>query len=724
MQPATLLTLTLILGLAVLDSAAAGTARPESAAAPPPAACTLPAGPLPARTRTVFVLDTSGSMRGIGDGQADIFGRVRTELNRYVRATRPDRVELLTFDAGLRTRRGFDRPAGTAQWNAALQDLRADGNNTYLYRSLRAALAPLTGAGQYVTTVFVLTDGIDNDDARASTAAQALAAFGGRGPFDRLHYVALGTGIPADARQALLASTYADGLTVPLGQMPRLDGPGLGGGLLRVEDAALRVPLADGTPVALASPDARTLRLAENVVTNGQVRLQQTGRVPYGAAAALCAQQQAVTGSVAARPQRLLLRLKLQSPVTLLNPGADRALARGEDTVLRYRAAPGVAVDGGLTVGGLPAGLGAAVSRLPGAREFSVRLTNRSLTPGQTVTPLLRLPGNMEVSLPAVQGRAGGRTPYAATAATRAAQRASRAAPAPQSVPPRQEPAERREAPGGGLGWWGLALLAVVGGVTAAFAWARTRRGRAAGAGAGAGMRARRSGRRWPLRWPAGKAGPRQRPTLRPALIPRDEPPAVEGIEYGAGRVLSLVAAGGEVTPVPIPLGGPFDLGQLARVPHLSGLRAEQHRDGLKILRVPADLEVSQGARLVEAGDVVRPGALLGVAVARAGRAPRPPLGTLAGLGLPLTLRRDAANVRAAGPYGQHTVTLPAGLSDLGAVFGAPALSGLKVTLSGPNVLLVEVPSGLRLRRSGETAPLQPGSYLPDLTLIDLPAEG
>lgn len=237
-------------------------------------------------------------------------------------------------------------------------------------------------------------------------------------------------------------------------------------------------------------------------------------------------------------------------------------------------------------------------------------------------------------------------------------------------------------------------------------------------------MRARRSGRRWPLRWPAGKAGPRQRPTLRPALIPRDEPPAVEGIEYGAGRVLSLVAAGGEVTPVPIPLGGPFDLGQLARVPHLSGLRAEQHRDGLKILRVPADLEVSQGARLVEAGDVVRPGALLGVAVARAGRAPRPPLGTLAGLGLPLTLRRDAANVRAAGPYGQHTVTLPAGLSDLGAVFGAPALSGLKVTLSGPNVLLVEVPSGLRLRRSGETAPLQPGSYLPDLTLIDLPAEG
>ncbi|CAM3873405.1 hypothetical protein DEFR109230_15470 [Deinococcus frigens] len=211
----------------------------------------------------------------------------------------------------------------------------------------------------------------------------------------------------------------------------------------------------------------------------------------------------------------------------------------------------------------------------------------------------------------------------------------------------------------------------------------------------------------------------------------RVEPPAVEGIEYSGGRLLSLVAAGGEVTPVPIPLGGPFDLGQLARVPHLSGLRAEQHRDGLRILRVPADLEVSQGARLIVAGDVVRPGTLLGVAVGRAGRAPQPALGTLAGLGQPLTLHheavhhetlhQDAASVRAAGPYGQHTVTLPPGPSDLGMVFGAPALEGLRVTVSSPRILLVEVPNGLRLRRSGESAPLQPGSYLPGLTLVDLP---
>ncbi|GGO32386.1 vWA domain-containing protein [Deinococcus humi] len=702
MQSAILRTLTLSLSLAVLDTAA-GATPPKPSPAQAPATCVLPAGPLPTRTRAVFVLDTSGSMRGIGDGQANIFDGVRTELNRYVRTTRPDRVELLTFDAGLRTRKGFDRPAGTVQWNSALQALSADGNNTYLYRSLRAALEPLTGSAQYVTTVFVLTDGIDNDDVRPFTAAQALAAFGTRGPFDRLHYVALGTRIPADARQALIDSDYADGLTVPLGQVPQLDGPGLGTGLLRVNsEGALLVPLADGTRVALATPDARTLQLAENVVTNGQVQLRQSGDVPYGSAAALCAPATAAApGSVAPRPQRLLLRLKLQSPVTLLNPGADRALAWGEQTVLRYRAIPGLKLDD-LKVDGLPPGLGAVVSHLPGAREFSIHFTNRSLDPGQTVTPLLALSGGAEeVMLPAVQGRAGGRTPYAAVpvrllpAETEAA----------KAQPTRAAPAGRGATSGGVSAWpWALGLALAAGAVILAWLVVRRKRtGKVPGAG-----------RQRPRRGAAGGA------RLRPPP-PHDEPPAVEGIEYGVGRVLSLVAAGGEVTPVPIPLGGPFDLGQLARVPHLSGLRAEQHRDGLKILRVPVDLEVSQGARLVEAGDVVRPGALLGVAVARAGRAPHLPLGALAGLGLPLTLRHDAANVRAAGPYGQHTVTLPAGQSDLGAAFGAPVLGGLKVTLSGPNVLLVEVPIGLRLRRSGETAPLQPGSYLPDLTLVDLP---
>ncbi|WP_188971227.1 vWA domain-containing protein [Deinococcus aerolatus] len=710
MQPATVLTLTLGLSAAAFSPAAA---TAPSSPVPPPAACALPDGPLPTRTRAVFVLDTSGSMRGLGDGRADIFERVKAELNRYVRQTRPDRVELLTFDAGLRTRQGFDRPAGTAGWNAALGALKADGNNTYLYRSLRAALEPLRDGAQYASTVFVLTDGIDNDGLRPFTAAQALAAFTGRGPFDRLHYLALGTQIPADARQALQASDYADGLTLPLNRVPALDGPGLGSGLLRVNGlGAVAVPLAEGTRVEVSAQDRRWgLRPEPAVVTGGTVTLRARGDLPHGAAALLCASGPGTpaAGSVGTRPQRVLLRLNTQSPLTLLNPGADTALRRGEDAVLRYRAARGVSLRG-LRVTGLPAGLSAQISGLPGAREFAVRITNRFLPPSQTVRPQLALPGNTQMALPAIQGRKGGRAPYAVVSASGRGGTATVTTPKPPQQN-RPQGAGGRDTPGAALGWLaGLGVLALAG----LAAWLLARRGRAGRRPGG------RSGAA-PTRW-SGPAGPlrRRRPTLqRP--VAHAEPPAVEGIEYSGGRVLSLVTSGGDVTGVPIPLGGLFDLGQLARVPHLSGLRAEQHRDGLQILRIPADLEVSQGTRLVRAGDVVRPGTLLGVAVGRVGRAPQPPLGSLAGLGLPLTLRHDAASVRAAGPYGQHTVILPAGPSDLGTAFRAPALDGLKVTLSGSNLLLVATPPSLRLRRSGETAPLQPGSYLPDLTLVDLP---
>ncbi|MFC6662230.1 vWA domain-containing protein [Deinococcus multiflagellatus] len=180
----------------------------------------------------MFVLDTSGSMRGIGDGQADIFERVKASIGAYVRGQRPDRVELLTFDSGLRSRRSFTQPAGTAAWNTALANLKADGKNTYLYRSLQGALAPLSAAGGDVTQVFVLTDGIDNDTREAGrtvTPEAALAAFRDRGPLDRLTYVALGTDIPPEAQAALQRSTYASGLTVPVGQVPDLTGAGLEG---------------------------------------------------------------------------------------------------------------------------------------------------------------------------------------------------------------------------------------------------------------------------------------------------------------------------------------------------------------------------------------------------------------------------------------------------------------------------------------------------------------
>ncbi|THF85824.1 VWA domain-containing protein [Deinococcus sp. KSM4-11] len=638
--------------------------------------CTLPVGPLPTRTRAVFVLDTSGSMRGLGDGKANIFGRVTAAINTYVRATRPDHVELLTFDSGVRSRQDFGAPAGTARWNAALAALHADGTNTHLYRSLHAALSPLGAEGTYLTTVFVLTDGIDNDPQQAFTPEQALAAFGGRGPLDRLHYVALGTDIPPAARRALIASTYADGQTMPVNTVPDLIRIGHGGGLITVTDAAhVRVPFADTQTLSVGTdPSSRRVQLGFPAAQAGLVGLTVPGALPYGAPALLCAAPVALNGAVAPRPVRVLVRLNLPGALGLhlLNPGADRRLAAGEDVVLRYHAPGGLHLDG-LKLLDLPAGLRGEIEHQPDSRDVAVKLTNTGLTAGTTARPMLLLPGGMAMTLPTVQGDAGGRVPDALPTAT------LHRTTAPLPSLPRW------------LAWLLLGVLVLAGGFAA-------------------------------LRWRRRSASrPRAKTGVSPAPVAFADVPSVEGIEYSEDRLLALVGVNGDVTGVSTPLDGPFDVGHLARVPHLSGLRFEQHRHGLRSVQIPDDLEVSQGARLLRSGDIVRPGTLLGVAVARPARAPTVPLGSLSGLGLPLTLRAQGHTLHAAGPYGEHAVTLHPGITDLGDALEAPAVRGLRLAVTGSSVLLAELPASLGLRRPGEAESITPGTALSSLLTLDLP---
>lgn len=69
--------------------------------------------PLPDRYHYVFVLDTSGSMMGLGDGKGRvIFPRVKMELKRFAEQLPPDsRVTIQPFDAGPGPSRTFVLPA-------------------------------------------------------------------------------------------------------------------------------------------------------------------------------------------------------------------------------------------------------------------------------------------------------------------------------------------------------------------------------------------------------------------------------------------------------------------------------------------------------------------------------------------------------------------------------------------------------------------------------------
>ncbi|WP_050920679.1 vWA domain-containing protein [Deinococcus gobiensis] len=718
--------------------------------------CALPTGPLPTRTRAVFVLDTSGSMRGIGDGQADIFGQVKASVSAYVAAAQPDRVDLVTFDGGLRTRRGYALPTDADTFARDLAALRANGSNTYLYRSLRDALSPLAGGGRYLTDVFLLTDGIDNNPRRRVSAGQALAAFRGRGPLDRLTYIALGTEIPAEAATALARSGYARGLSLPVGTVPDLTRVRGTVPATVTDPARVPAPYPDGTPLRLVGAEGGAVpTLAQAQASGGLTRLQVRGEVPQGTAALLCAESGAGTGGggdtataaagtsadplAALPPQRVLLTLNLppqaaapqgwlawvrgllgrqdggqavqggsavqvaaSTPATpgwqWLNPGADRVLGPGEDTVLRYRAAPGTDLRGARLelpgdAGGAAADLTAALEAQPGASEFAVRLRRTgSGGAGQEVAARLILASGETLVLPGVTA---GPLASAGQTVTLSPVGSAPTAGAPSGTGPTAAPAAR-PAPRW-AGWvLGVALLL---GLLAALALLRRRR---AGAGGGGGAA------------PRGAAAP-------PHAFVAGTVPTVEGLTYKEDRTLALVMAGGELSSVPTPLGGPFDIGLLSRVPHLSGVRAEQHRDGLRLLHVPEDLDIRRGGRLLRSGDVVVPGTLLGVAMADASRAPHPPLGSLVGLGLPLSLRAEGVNVQVAGPYATHALSLPTGITDLGEAFGSPALRGLKVSVTAGRILLADLPPDLTLSRAGDPQPLRPGTYLPAQTDLGLP---
>lgn len=739
-----------------------------SPSVPAPAACALPPGTLPTQTRAVFVLDTSGSMRGIGDGKANIFGKVKERIGEYVAGTQPNRVDLITFDSGVRAQKGFDLPAQAAALRTYLAGLEADGNNTHLYRSLSAALRPLTAGDRYLTSVFVLTDGIDNDPQPEYSADRALAAFEGRGALDTLNYLALGSSIPPSAQSALRASDYASGITLPPGEVPNLADLTGGIRMATVIDAArVPAPFPDGTPLTLAAQESG-VSLAGPTAQAGSAALRVPRRVTDGSAALLCAPAPGTPGVIGPRPQRVLLKLRLGadpasvrargeyvapggegtpplSPpstsstttttvqttpppagrgnapglaetasalgllgLTWLNPGADLELGPGEATVLRYRVATGLALDGLqlLLPAGLP-GLSGSLERQGDGRELAVRLVRspdataaRALTaalPGGVIVPRLVLPAGQVINLSAVglteEARSTSTPPAPVPASSTAAQTAS-------PTPPAAQPTAQEQNPGGlsTVPWW-VWLLLGLGLLAALLAWRRGRRGARRGQGASAAAGAP----------PASPGKPGSAPSPA-APLPTGR---VEGVYYGPDGTLALVDLAGE-TRILTPPGGPFDLGELARVPELRGLRAEAVAGGLLLGAVPGHLIVSEDTRLIEEGEVLPAGTLLSLAPVEA---PGAGLGSLAGLGRPLMLRAEGdEGLTLSGPYGEHLLALKAGETDVGESLGAPALRGLRLVRQNSSLILAQVPGGVALAPSGERLPLRAGTPLPPHT--------
>ena len=773
-RPSSLFCLGLLLlaGCAAPARQTAGDAGQVAASAPAAQAqtCTLPAdtATLPTRTRAVFVLDTSGSMVGLGDGRADIFAGVKAAIVRYVDERQPQQLELFTFDRGLRSRRSYALPADRAAFDKDMAALQADGNNTYLYRSLREALPTLVPDSDQLTNVFVLTDGVDNDPSGAVSAAQGLSAFTARGPLDSFHYLALGTQIPADALQAVQSSSYAEARTYPVGQLPDLTRLGSRIQTVRSPDA-LALNLPDGTPVQLSMPllpGLSQVSLTRKEVRGGSVPLQVLGQIPEGTAGLLCAEPlqageaaegasgaqtsrpqtagaqasgaqtagefQAQPGGVT-RPQLTLLRFALAGTEGLrwLNPGADRTLRPGESVTLRYALSRDVLQKdiAGSGFNTSPAeGLSAELLHERGSRHVGIRVTNTGLAEGQSVPLEWLFPDGAALPLTTVTGAAGslaGQVPPVADTRPGVVQPAPDSgtpAPAPSdSSAPQVETGPQTAQERRTFSLWPLLLaLALLGAALAAWRAMQRRQVRErASAAPLIAERARASSGEERVRHVTVSQAQPVRPSAAYTPAFEQDVPSIEGLEYSDDRFLCLFGTDGRMGAVNAPSSGAFDVGQVAGVPHLSGLRMERHRAGLRLLRVPADLEVSQGTRLLGPGDVVRPGTLLGLQMAESSRAKSPPLGELSGLGLPLTLTSDGQTLKVVGRYAEHHLGLPGGITDLGDACKAPSLRGLRVTLLNGQVLIADIPARLRLLRPrprGDVSPnppLRPGTFLP-----------
>ncbi|PYE51974.1 vWA domain-containing protein [Deinococcus yavapaiensis] len=187
------------------------------------AACggALTAEPPPTSSRFVFLIDTSASMLGANESPV-IFPRVKQELKRFL-ATAPanTEVQLATFDAGLTFTRSFRLPEQRQQFAGYVDRLDAHGRRTFIYRSLQTLLDQLPARDDVATTLFLLTDGHDNDSASSARLQQVLRSYAlRRGAYDWLYYVTLGLQTPPDVASQLQRVPRTRTLSAAPGQLP------------------------------------------------------------------------------------------------------------------------------------------------------------------------------------------------------------------------------------------------------------------------------------------------------------------------------------------------------------------------------------------------------------------------------------------------------------------------------------------------------------------------
>lgn len=196
-------------------------ANPCNLAAPP---SSLGPTNVPEKYRFIFVVDTSGSMMGRGDGKAIIFPKVKEEILRFLgRIPEGSEIIIVPFHQGPQGEERFILPADKARAEAYIRTLQATGQNTWIYRTLVRVLDRLPQNPNLATVIYIFTDGIDNDRTgpyRMRDVVERLKLK--QGPYDWIYYVALGVSVPPEVKQGFAALPRTRVQEAQVGSVPQL----------------------------------------------------------------------------------------------------------------------------------------------------------------------------------------------------------------------------------------------------------------------------------------------------------------------------------------------------------------------------------------------------------------------------------------------------------------------------------------------------------------------
>ncbi len=178
-------------------------------------------GTAPAYYRYSFLVDTSASMVGRGDGRGVIFPQLQEQLLSFVRSIRGRaEVWVTPFNQGAAPTSRFRLPEGRLSLESYISSLEASGTNTWLYRSLQKVFSEIPADPTVGNVVYILTDGVDNDPQPPSLRQVVQAYQSKRGPHDFLYYVGLGQAVPEDIQGVFASVPLACAIGTAVGVVP------------------------------------------------------------------------------------------------------------------------------------------------------------------------------------------------------------------------------------------------------------------------------------------------------------------------------------------------------------------------------------------------------------------------------------------------------------------------------------------------------------------------